>query len=425
MLTTRPRGTNDILPGEVARWQFLESVLRQVSSQYGYQEIRTPVFEHTELFQRGVGETTDIVEKEMYTFIDRGERSLTLRPENTAPAVRAFVENKLYAGPQPTKLYYLGPMFRYDRPQAGRYRQFHQYGVEVLGSPDPSVDAEVIAMAMDIYQRLGLKNLIVELNSVGCAKCRPVYRQALQDYLGARKDQLCSTCRGRFEKNPMRILDCKVESCRELSHDAPVITGSLCQDCRTHFAKVQECLTAFDVPYHLEPRLVRGLDYYVQTAFEIVAQGIGAQSSVGGGGRYDGLIEQVGGPPMPGIGYALGLERILLVMQQQGIQLQGADQVQVYLAAVGDQARLRGAVLAQQLRKQGLIVERDYLERSLKAQLKTADRCQAVYTLILGEDELTNNEIVLRKMSDSSQFTLSLDQVDSYLVTELKGGTTK
>ena len=421
MLTTRPRGTNDILPGEVERWHHLEEVLRRVASLYGYREIRTPIFEHTELFQRGVGETTDIVEKEMYTFADKGDRSLTLRPEATASTVRAFVEHKLYAGSQPTKLYYIGPMFRYDRPQAGRFRQFHQYGVEVIGSPDPGVDAEVISMAMDLYDRLGLTNLTVELNSVGCPVCRPRHREALRTFLAPSQEKMCKTCQGRLDRNPLRILDCKNETCRAALEGAPTITESLCPDCSRHFRQVQEYLTALGINFRLEPRLVRGLDYYTQTAFEIIAQGIGAQSSIGGGGRYDGLVEQCGGPALPGIGYALGLERILLTMEQQGIKTGTATPLDVFVAALGDEAKRRGAVLAQHLRKLGLATERDYLDRSLKAQLKTADRLQAKYTLILGEEELKNEQVILRRMGESSQTVVGLNDVTNYLLAEIEG----
>lgn len=417
---TRARGTNDILPEEARKWQKLEEILRFTAGLYGYQELRTPVFEHTELFLRSVGETTDIVEKEMYTFEDRGERSLTLRPEGTAPTVRAFVENKLYSGPQPTKLYYIGPMFRYDRPQAGRYRQFHQFGVEVFGSKDPRIDAEVIAMAMDIYHRLGLKDLSVELNSVGCPDCRPIHKAALQKYLSDRKDGLCPTCQNRYEKNPLRILDCKNEGCHNLAADAPTIDQMLCPECRDHFAKVQDYLKALGVDYNLNSCLVRGLDYYTQTAFEIVAKGIGAQSSIGGGGRYDGLVEQIGGPSLPGIGFALGLERILLTLKEQGIAGGSLLNVQVFVAALGEEAQFYGAVLAQELRSLGITVEQDYLNRSLKAQLKAADRFKTAYTVIIGEEEIKNNQAVIRDMHDGSQLVISLPDAGKYLQQELK-----
>lgn len=419
---TRPRGTNDILPEEAYRWLELEKLLRFVAGLYGYREIRTPVFEHTELFLRSVGETTDIVEKEMYTFEDRGKRSLTLRPEGTAPAVRAFVENKLYAGTLPEKLYYIGPMFRYDRPQAGRYRQFHQFGIEVFGSKDPRIDAEVIAMAMDIYGRLGLQDLSVELNSVGCPRCRPVHRAALQEYLAGKKDELCSTCQGRFAKNPLRILDCKNDECHKLIADAPTIAEMLCPECLEHFGKVQEYLKALGVAYNLNPCLVRGLDYYTQTAFEIVAQGIGAQSSIGGGGRYDGLIQQIGGPPLPGIGFALGLERILLTLKEQGIALGSPANVEVFVASMGEMAQIRGAVLAQELRGVGLVTEQDYQNRSLKAQLKAADRLKAAFTVIIGEEELRNDQAVVKDMINGNQLVVDLADAGRYLLQELKGG---
>jgi len=421
MLTTRPRGTNDFLAGEIEKWHFLEGLLRDVARLYGFEELRTPVFEHTELFLRGVGETTDIVSKEMYTFTDRGNRSLTLRPEGTAPAVRAYVEHKLYAGPQPVKLYYLGPMFRYDRPQAGRYRQFHQFGVEVFGSRHPGVDAEVIAMAVDVFGRLGLSGLTVELNSVGCPACRPAHAQKMKEYLKPLQARLCPTCRERLEKNPLRILDCKNEECRELLRDVPTVSDMLCAGCWEHFQAVKEYLGVLQVPFRLEPRLVRGLDYYTMTAFEIVAEGIGAQSSICGGGRYDGLVEQCGGPPVPGIGFAMGLERVLNTLEQQGLKIGSTKGVQVFIAAIGEGADLQSAELAQRLRRRGLSVERDYLDRSLKAQLKAADRLRAPYTVILGEDELKRRQAVLRRMNDSSQVVLPLDEIEDYLVKESGG----
>ncbi|MFY9174577.1 MAG: histidine--tRNA ligase [Peptococcia bacterium] len=422
MLTNKPKGTNDFLPDEVGRWQALEDLLREVSRLYGYREIRTPIFEHTELFQRGVGETTDIVEKEMYTFTSKGEKSYSLRPEGTAPTVRAYVENKLYAQPQPTtKLYYIGPMFRHDRPQAGRYRQFHQYGIEALGSDDPALDAEVIAMAMDIYRRLGLKDLTVELNSVGCPNCRLQHRQKLQEFLAPKKEQLCKTCQGRYERNPMRILDCKDSNCQKLTEGAPTIDQMLCPECQSHFTAVQKHLHALEVPYNLNSKLVRGLDYYVKTAFEIVATGIGAQGSVGGGGRYDGLIEQIGGPAMPGIGFALGLERILLAMKEQGLDLVADNPVEVFIATMGEDAQLMGSKLSQQLRQEGFAVERDYGNRSFKAQLKAADRYQVRYTLIIGEDELKNNMVQVKDMATGKQEPVALAEVQVYLNRNIRG----
>ncbi|HHY06881.1 MAG TPA: histidine--tRNA ligase [Clostridia bacterium] len=422
MLTTKPRGTNDLLPQELEKWHYVENIMREVATLYGYQEIRTPIFEHTELFQRGVGETTDIVEKEMYTFLDRGKRSLTLRPEATASTVRAFLENKLYADPLPVKLYYLGPMFRYDRPQAGRYRQFHQFGVEVFGSQSPSLDAEVIAMAMDIYERLGLHDLVVELNSVGCPQCRRAHKKVLQDYLQAKLADLCPTCQGRFEKNPLRILDCKNGRCQNLVAEAPKLEQMLCEECRRHFQLVQDYLQELQVPYTLNSCLVRGLDYYTKTAFEIVAQGIGAQSSIGGGGRYDRLIEECGGPSLPGIGYAMGIERILLTLEEQGIEFPLQTKGQIFIATLGEKAQKKGAKLAQELRKAGLMVERDYLERSLKAQLKAANRLQVSITVILGEEELAQGEAVVRDMQAGGQKEIPLQELVSYLVKKFRGG---
>ncbi len=424
MLTNRPKGTNDFLPDQVAKWQALEDLLRNVSYLYGYKEIRTPIFEHTELFQRGVGETTDIVEKEMYTFSTKGDKSFSLRPEGTAPTVRAFVENKLYAWPQPTKLYYIGPMFRHDRPQAGRYRQFHQYGIEAFGSDDPALDAEVIAMAMDIYRRLSLIGLRLELNSVGCPACRPLHRQKLQEFLAEKKDQLCNTCQARYERNPMRILDCKSPDCQKLLTGAPTIDQMLCPDCQSHFTAVQKYLQALQVPYVLNPRLVRGLDYYVRTAFEIMAEGIGAQGSVGGGGRYDGLIEQIGGPPMPGIGFALGLERILLTMEQQGLTLARDSSSQVFVAVMGQEAQLLGSRLVQELRQNGIAVERDYGKRSFKAQLKTADRLKVLYTLIIGEDEVKDSIVQVKNMVTGEQTAVHITEITAFLKQNLRGGET-
>jgi len=414
MLTTRPRGTNDIMPGEVEKWQYIEELARQVSKHFGYQEIRTPIFEHTELFIRGVGETTDIVEKEMYSFEDQGQRNITLRPEGTAPVVRAFLENKLYAGPQPTKLFYIGPMFRYDRPQAGRYRQFHQFGIEVFGSHHPSVDAEVIGLACDYLEKLGLANLEVHINTVGCPECRPQYKENLINYFQDKRDKLCKTCQERLKKNPLRILDCKSPVCQELSLNAPTIQASACSECQSHFAQVQEYLDSIVIKYTVNPKLVRGLDYYTHTAFEILVQGIGAQSAICGGGRYNGLIEQCGGKPMPGIGFAMGMERLLLTIEQQGISLLKDSNPDIYIASLGDKAQKLAFELAMKLRKIGFNVEKDYLEKSLKAQMKTADRLQVKFTVILGEEEIESKSAVVRDMTTSEQVEISLNDIESY-----------
>jgi len=402
MLTTRPRGTSDILPGEVEKWQYVEECFRRLCREYGYAEIRTPIFEHTELFNRGVGDATDIVEKEMYTFRDRSDRSLSLRPEGTAAAARAYLENNLNAGPQPVKLFYTGPMFRYDRPQAGRYRQFHQVGVEVFGSSRPAVDAEVIAMAMDFCGRLGLK-LELHLNSVGCPDCRPVLREKLTAYFRAHQNDLCADCLRRLAANPLRALDCKVPRCRELAKNAPTSLDCLCGSCAAHFQDVQKYLKALGIDYVVDRYLVRGLDYYTKTAFEMMAPGIGAQSSVGGGGRYDNLVETIGGPPTPGIGYAIGLERLLLAMQEQGSELPGRDRPDVFLASVDDTLESEALQLLQTLRQKGLAADKDYLGRSLKAQMKYAGKTGVPAVVILGKEELARGMVILKDMTTGAQ----------------------
>ncbi|MTV49721.1 histidine--tRNA ligase [Heliobacillus mobilis] len=416
MLTSAPRGTKDILPGQSRHWQTIEDTIRQICREYGYEEIRTPIFEHSEVFHRGVGETTDIVQKETYDFQDRGGRDLTLRPEGTAPTVRALLEHKLYAGPLPVKVYYIGPMFRFGRPQAGRLRQFHQFGIEVFGSASPRVDAEVIAMAMDFYQRLGLKKLQLLLNSIGCPKCRPGHRQALQEFLQPKATELCGDCQKRLDRNPMRVLDCKNERCQELSQGAPTTVGYLCDVCADHFASVKELLEAAGVEYTLDDRLVRGLDYYNKTAFEIVSTDIGAQSSIGGGGRYDNLVETLGGPSVPGIGFGLGLERVLLTMENQGLLESDSRELRnIFIAMAGEGTAPVAFGLAQTLRKKGLSVELDYLERSLKAQMKTADRFHAPYVVIVGQGEVERGVITVRTMGTGEQREIPLGEATEIL----------
>lgn len=415
MLNTRPRGTNDILPGEVEKWQFLEAQIRKICHDYGYKEIRMPIFEHTELFLRGVGDSTDIVEKEMYTFFDRGNRSITLRPEGTAPAVRAYLENKLYAGPQPVKLFYIGPMFRYDRPQAGRFRQFHQFGIEVFGSHDPAVDAEVMAMSMDFYGRLGLEDLELHLNSVGCPDCRPVLRQELQEFYRPHQGRLCKNCLQRFDKNPLRLLDCKESNCREIGAGAPDTINCLCQECSSHFDLVKKNLDMLGISYVLNRRLVRGLDYYTHTAFEIMAPEIGAQSSIGGGGRYNRLIETCGGPPAPGIGFALGMERIIMAMDRQGYNVPVVTGVEVYVVTAGEIASLEAVKLLKRLRTAGISADKDYMGRSLKAQMKFAGKSGARYSLILGEEEINKGVVVIRDMNSGEQEPVASGSIIDHL----------
>ncbi len=411
MLVTRPRGTNDILPGDTEKWQYVESLLRDICTRFGYEEIRTPIFEETDLFKRGVGDTTDIVQKEMYTFQDFGGRSLTLRPEGTASTVRAYVENKLYGGVQPAKYYYIGPMFRYEKPQAGRFRQFHQFGIECFGAAGPTADAEVISLAWQFYRDLGLKGLEVHINSVGCPKCRPKHRKKLQEFLAPKLPELCGTCQGRYEKNPMRILDCKSPICQELSAGAPTTLECLCDECREHFQEVLRLLDAAGIQYQIDNRLVRGLDYYTKTAFEIIVDAIGAQSAICGGGRYDGLIEELGGQPTPGVGFALGMERVFPTLKVQGIELEIPKAMDVFVAVMGQKPQAEGFRILTELRHAGIKAETDSLGRSLKAQMKYANRFNVAYTVILGEAELEAGRAVLRNMSDSSQEDVPLADI--------------
>ncbi|MDD6563003.1 MAG: histidine--tRNA ligase [Veillonellaceae bacterium] len=411
MLTNAPRGTKDILPDTVGDWNYVEGEIRELCRRFGYSEIRTPIFEHTELFQRGIGEGTDVVDKEMYTFTDRGERSITLRPENTASAVRAYLQNKLYAQSNLVKLFYIGSMFRYDRPQAGRMREFHQFGVEALGEANPAVDAEVILLAMNLLEGLGLKDLELSINSVGCPKCRSKYRTMLQDFFRDKLEDLCEDCRSRFERSPLRILDCKKDSDKPYMADAPKITDCLCEECAEHFAKLKELLTSAGISFTHDPRLVRGLDYYTKTAFEIKYPPLGAQSAVAGGGRYDGLIEEMGGNPTPAVGFATGLERLLLALESQNLLPEKNRSVDAYVVALGEKAQAEGFKLLNSLRQQGLSAAMDFAGRSMKAQMKQANKLGAKYSVILGEDEIAEGVVMLRSMEDSSQAKVPMNQV--------------
>ena len=403
MLTNAPRGTKDILPDTVGDWLFVEENIRSLCKRFGYQEIRTPMFEHTELFQRGIGEGTDVVDKEMYTFTDRGDRSITLRPENTASAVRAYLQNKLYAENALTKLFYIGSMFRYDRPQAGRMREFHQFGVEAIGESNPAVDAEIILLAMKLLQGLGLNDLELYINSVGCPNCRAKYRTMLQDFFRDKLDDLCEDCRSRFDRAPMRILDCKRDAEKPYMKDAPKITDCLCDECSDHFQKLQKHLTKAGVKFELDPRLVRGLDYYTKTAFEVKYPPLGAQSAVAGGGRYDGLIEEMGGNPTPAVGFATGLERVLLALEKQGLLPDKNRSVDVYVVALGEAAQEEAFKLVMDLRDAGFSAAVDYAGRSMKAQMKQANKLGAKFAAIMGDDELSEGVVMLRDMAGSEQ----------------------
>lgn len=419
MITTGPRGTNDVLPESSFKWRFLEDLMKEICHDFGYEEIRTPIFEHTELFLRGVGETTDVVEKEMYTFTDRGGRSITLRPEGTTAAVRAFLEHKMFAQPQPTKVYYIGPMFRYDRPQAGRYRQFHQFGIEAFGSIDPAVDAEVISVAIHLFKKLGLHDLEVLINSLGCSECREEYREKLKGFLKENISKLCKDCIARYERNPMRVLDCKVGACREVVEGAPAMTDCLCEECADHFSKVKHYLQLLGISYRVDHGLVRGLDYYTKTVFEIISKDLGAQSTVCGGGRYDGLIELCGGKPTPGIGFAMGIERLLLILEEKGFNFPPKPAADIFLAVVGENAKGRAVSLAYQLRSMGLAAEIDYGGRSLKAQMKYADKLNVGYTAILGDEEIEKNLLILRNMKSGEQEEVSIDELGEKLKEKL------
>lgn len=421
MLTNAPRGTKDILPDTVGEWTYVEQKIRELCDRYGYQEIRTPMFEHTELFHRGIGEGTDVVDKEMYTFTDRGQRSITLRPENTASAVRAYLQNKLYGENSLTKLFYIGSMFRYDRPQAGRMREFHQFGIEALGEENPAVDAEVIMLAMDFLTSLGLRDLKLSLNSVGCPKCRPIYRKVLQDYFRDKLDTLCDDCKDRFERSPLRILDCKADADKPFMPAAPKITDCLCDECKDHFHKVQEYLTQAGVEFELDPRLVRGLDYYTKTAFEIKYAPLGAQSAIAGGGRYDGLIEEIGGKPTPAVGFASGLERVLLALEKQELLPEMTKTADAFVVALGESASGPAFKLLTKLRQAGLKANMDYAGRSMKAQMKQANKAKARFALIIGEDEVKESCVMLKDMEKSEQQKVSFDTIIEKLCAEVKG----
>ncbi len=394
----------------------MEQVLRKTAEIYGYSEIRTPIFEYTELFERGVGGTTDIVQKEMYTFEDKAGRSLTLRPEGTASCARAFIQHRMYNQPQPTKMYYIGPMFRYDRPQSGRYRQFHQFGVEVFGTRSPAVDAEVITLMVDIVKRLGLRRYELHLNTVGCGNCRPHYRQTLTEFLRPLQADLCRDCQSRVDSNPLRVLDCKEKRCREILAGFPSILDSICEECREHFERVKSVLDLYGVQYILDERLVRGLDYYTNTAFELLVPGLGAQNAVGGGGRYDNLVAQVGGPDTVGIGFAMGMERLLLALEENQVELVDGEGVEVYVAFNSPELEPLANIALNELRSADIKAERDYGDRSLRAQMKQANRSQAVVTVLIGENEAKSGTYSLRDMDTGEQFEIE----QNALIAEIK-----
>ena len=414
LITKAPKGTQDLTPEKTRRWQAAEQVLISEARLNGFGEIRTPAFEHTELFQRGMGDVTDVVEKQMYTFEDKGGRSVTLRPEGTAGAVRAMLENGLYNAGYPVKLYYNLPCYRYEKPQAGRMREFRTFGVEVFGAAEPLADAQIIAMAMSAFKRLGLEDVGLQLNSIGCPECRREYHKALKDYFTANKDKLCDTCLSRLDRNPLRILDCKNPECKELAKDAPVITDYLCADCREHFGKVQEYLTARGIEYELDPGLVRGLDYYTRTVFEFPSKSLGF--ALGGGGRYDGLVEEMGGSPTPGLGFGLGMDRIMLALEEGRVEFPEEDKCEVYIAAMGDKAQVKALALTDTLHRCGITADCDICGRGLKAQMKYAGKIGAKFSMVLGEDELSSGQAVLKDMSggETGKVSIGEDFMDDY-----------
>lgn len=409
-----PKGTKDVLPNESYKWHYVENVVRSVAKDFNIKEIRTPTFEHTELFLRGVGDTTDIVNKEMYTFLDKAERSITLKPEGTAGVARAFIENSLYANPQPTKMYYITPVFRYEKPQAGRLREHHQFGIEYYGSSSAIADVEVMMVAKSIFDRLGVSNLVLNINSIGCPECRKKYNEALKKYLKDNLSNMCHTCQERFEKNPLRILDCKEEACKQITQNAPVVLDYLCDDCRAHHEMVCNQLTKLGVEFKVNPHIVRGLDYYTRTVFEFVSNNIGAQGTVCGGGRYNNLVEQVGGKPCPGVGFGMGLERLILTLENLGLSVGEEENPDLYIIAMCDRAKQDILVYAQKLRQAGVSTEIDVMDRSFKAQLKYANKINAKYMVVLGDEEIDTNKVSIKNMATGESVEVDLDKIENF-----------
>lgn len=421
VITKKIKGTEDVLPKDSYRWQFVEDVMRKESAAYGFKEIRTPVFEHTELFARGVGQTTDVVQKEMYTFDTKGGESVTLRPEGTAGAARAVLEHGLVNDSLPIKASYFVSCYRYEKPQAGRLREFHQFGLECYGTQSPVADAELICAAQSIFDRLGIKQLRLEINSIGCPTCRAEYHKALKEYFHGYKDELCETCNSRLEKNPMRILDCKSPICSKIAQGAPKITDYLCDECKEHFASVQKYLDAAGVEYTVNPTIVRGLDYYTKTVFEFVTDFIGAQGTVCGGGRYDGLIEELGGKHLPSLGFAMGIERLLMLMDKQGIEIPKPSTCDLYVAVMGESASLKSFEIIKAVRSCGLIAETDVVGRGLRAQMKYADKIGAKFSMVLGDNEIEQGKAVIKNMSSGDQTEIVLDDTfaEKFMVLQL------
>ncbi|MEG2020612.1 MAG: histidine--tRNA ligase [Oscillospiraceae bacterium] len=408
---TKPRGTADVMPTESGAWIRLEAVMRHVAGLYGFKEIRLPTFESTEVFARGVGDTTDIVGKEMYTFLDKGERSITLRPEGTSGVARAVLENGLLGSmPMPLKMYYLQSCFRYEKAQKGRLREFHQFGIECFGTNSPMSDAEVIAVAQSVLHKVGVSQFRLEINSIGCKTCRKAYHEALREYFKAYEGDLCETCKDRLQRNPMRILDCKNDACKQIAEKAPVMLDYLCEDCNTHFNGVKAALTADGIEYFVNPTIVRGLDYYSNTVFEFIHTAVGTQGTICGGGRYNGLVDEFAGPTTPAVGFGMGIERLMLAMQAENAPMGSDDAPRLYIANIGDTALLKAAQLAAICRKNDIYAEYDVVGRGLKAQMKYADKLNAHYCIVLGDDEVASGKAVLKNMSGGEPVEVSLDE---------------
>ncbi|NLA77124.1 MAG: histidine--tRNA ligase [Clostridiales bacterium] len=409
LVTRAIKGTKDVLPSESYKNQYIEGVAMAVAECFGYSEIRTPVFEHTELFNRSVGDTTDVVQKEMYTFDDKGGRSITLRPEGTAGAVRSFLENGLFNEPLPQKMSYLTSCYRYEKPQSGRYREFHQFGVECIGAGEAAADAEIISLAVQFFDMLGLEKLSLEINSIGCPECRKSYTAALREYFEAHKSELCETCLSRLERNPMRILDCKSPVCSAISAGAPVVLDYICDDCRAHFESLKSYLEALEIDYTVNPHIVRGLDYYTRTVFEIVSGNENTKGLVcGGGGRYDGLVEELGGSPLPACGFGIGLERVKIIMESEGVPFPEKNRTDLFLASMGAQANVLAAKIVSELRFEGFRADFELCGRSVKSQMKFAGKTNARYTAVIGDGEIESGEIALKNMDDGTTQTVSL-----------------
>lgn len=406
----RPKGTQDVVPSQMYKWNTVEGIVKDTASAYGFREIRIPTFEDTALFVRSVGDTTDVVQKEMYSVTAKGDADFTLRPEGTAGTIRALIENGILNEGFPQKVFYVLSCFRHEKPQAGRLREFHQFGVEMAGTKDPRADAEVISLAKSIIDTAGPRGIKLFINSIGCPECRAKYHAALKEYFAGRADELCDTCRGRLEKNPMRILDCKSPICSEIAEGAPVILDYLCEDCREHFEKLQQYLTAMDIKFEINPKIVRGLDYYTKTVFEFVTTDIGAQGTVCGGGRYDGLIETLSGKPCPALGFAMGLERLILTMEKQGLDFAAEDTCDIYIASMGEAASVKAMQMCAELRADGVSAECDVVGRGLKAQMKYADKLGAKFSVVLGDSELESQTAELKNMQTGEKATLPIDE---------------